>query len=76
MENKVKQALEIRKALETLADSLDMTPQEIASQVSFLDDKKHKKLVEASKVWNKFQDSDIVTRGKMLGFEVTATSNN
>ena len=76
MENKVKQALEIKKALETLADYLDMTPQQIASQVSFLDDKKYKKLVEASKVWNKFQDSDIVTRGKMLGFEVTTTSNN
>ena len=73
MENKVKQALEIKKALHTLADYLDMTPQEIASQVSFLDDEKYKKLVEASKVWNRFDDSDIVTRGKMLGLKITKT---
>lgn len=64
-------ALEIKKALLTLADFLDMKPEQIASNICFLDKDRFAKLKKASDVWNKFDNTcDIVERGKLLGVEI------
>jgi len=69
----IQQALEVKKALLTLSDILDIDFQQVASRVCFLDDEKGKILLEASKLWNEFDDAGIVERGAMLGIEITET---
>jgi hypothetical protein len=67
----IEKALEIKKSLLTLMDVLNMEFNDLVAQICFYDDEKLKVLKEASDLWNKFDDADIVERGKMLGINVT-----
>jgi len=71
----IRKALEIRKAIITLSDALDIKPKDIALNICFLDEEKYKILVAASETWEKFSNVDVVTRGKMLGIEITEVQN-
>ena len=71
---KTKQALKIKEAILTLSDYLDMTPQQVGSNVCFLDKERFAKLKAASDIWNTFDNADIVERGKMLGIEVSLSN--
>jgi hypothetical protein len=66
-----KQALEIIRALETIGKALDMEPSQVGSFVCFCDEKKISVINEAATIYNQFIDADIVTRGKMMGIEIT-----
>jgi len=66
----IKKALEIKKAIITLSDYLGMTPQEVARNICFLDKIRGGKMIEASNAWNKFDNADIVSKGKMLGLTI------
>jgi len=68
---KVNEALEIRTALLTLSDSLNIDAKELSSLILLFGEDTHKILLEAQKLWIEFYDSDIVERGKMMGIEVT-----
>lgn len=71
-----KQSLKIKEALLTLADYLDMTPEQVANNVCFLDKEKFAKLKKASEEWNKFDDEkDVRKRAEMLGYEVEYGNN-
>lgn len=70
-----REALDIKKALVTLADTLGMTVQQVATNVCFLDQNKGDILLEASRLWNEFDDADIKTRGALLGIEITTYDN-
>ena len=63
-------AIEIKKAIFTLSDYLEIQPQELVSSICFLNKERFSKLKEASQVWNAFDEADIVTRGKMLGIDI------
>ena len=66
-------ALEIKKAIFTLSDFLEIEPQELVSSICFLNKERFSKIKEASEVWNAFDEADIVTRGKMLGIDIKIT---
>ncbi len=63
-------AIEIKKAIFTLSDYLEIQPQELVSSICFLNKERFSKIKEASEVWNAFDEADIVTRGKMLGINI------
>ena len=65
-------ALEVKKALFTISDLLGIEPQELVTSICLLDKDRFLKIKEASDVWNKFDDADFVTRGKMLGFTISS----
>ena len=65
-----RKAIEIKKAILTLSELLEIDPQELVSSICFLNKERFSKIKEASEVWNAFDEADIVTRGKMLGIEV------
>ena len=70
-----KQALEIKKAIMLLSDFTEMIPTELVGNICFLNKERNKKFVEASDIWNQFEnETDIVKRGKMLGVEVSVTN--
>jgi hypothetical protein len=66
-----KTALEVKQALLTLSDVLDIEFQQVAARVCLLDEGRGAILKEASDKWNEFDDADIVARGAMLGLTVT-----
>jgi hypothetical protein len=73
----MKEAIEIKKALMTIADFLEIEPQSVASSICFLDKKRSDKFIEASKLWNSFDnEEDIVKRGEMLGIKVEKSGDN
>ena len=65
-----RKAIEIKKAILTLSELLEIDPQELVSSICFLNKERFSKIKEASEVWNAFDEADIVTRGKMLGIEI------
>lgn len=65
-----KEAIEVKKALLVLAEYLGVTPEKVASNVCFFDREKWKKLIEASNLWNEFEDMNIVERGRVLGIKI------
>jgi hypothetical protein len=65
-----KQALEIKKAILCLADFLKIEPLNVVSGICFLDKEKFAKFKEASDLWNIFEESDIFTRGSLLGITI------
>jgi hypothetical protein len=73
---KTKEALEIKKAIICLADFLKIEPQNLVSSICFLDKEKFAKFKEASDLWNIFEESDIVTRGSLLGITITQNAKN
>ena len=64
-------ALDIKTALIILEKHLNVPASKLGSLINLYDEDSYKKLREASIEWNKFDDADIVERGKMLGYEVT-----
>ena len=67
----LRKALEIKRALITLANALDMSAPTIVSNICMLDENKFDIFVEASAMWCRFDAVGIVEKGKMLGIEVT-----
>jgi len=65
------EALDIKKALLTLSDALNLDFNQVAARVCLLDDDKGAILKQASDLWNEFDDASMVDRGKMLGIEIT-----
>ncbi len=67
----INKALDIKKALITLSESLGMEFENVASNVCLFDKDKFEILKEASDTWNKFDSASIEERGAMLGIKVT-----
>ena len=68
----VQKALEIKKALITLSDYLEIDPQLLTNSICFLLEKeKFTKFKIASDLWNEFDDADIVRRAELLGIKMT-----
>jgi len=67
----IRKALEIKRALITLANALDMSAPTIVSNICILDEKKLDIFVEASEMWCRFDAVGIIEKGKMLGIEIT-----
>ena len=67
-------AIDIKKALLLLSDFTGLEVRELAKRICFFDKDLYSKFIEASNEWNKFDNADIIEKGKMLGFEVTIES--
>lgn len=67
---KTMQSIEISKAMVTLSDFLDITVQDLASIISLMGGDKYKKIKEAIDIFNDFRQSDIIERGKRLGYDI------
>ena len=68
-------AIEVKKALFTISELLEVEPQELVNSICLLNKERFAKIREASDLWNEFDEADIVTRGKMLGYKVTTTQS-
>ena len=66
----IQKALDIKRALLTLSDVLDISPKLIASYIGLFNNEKYDILIEASNIWNVFDSANLVERGKMLGIEI------
>lgn len=58
-------AIEVKKAIFTLSELLDIEPQELVNSICLLDKDRFSKIRSASDV----------KRGKMLGFEISVSPN-
>jgi hypothetical protein len=70
---KINKALDIKKALLTLSEELNISWHDLIARICFFDKAPHDILVDASNTWNEFDNADIVERGRMLGITVTVT---
>jgi len=66
-------ALEVKKAFELIEKELGIPTKKLGSLINLYDEDSYKKLIEASKLWNKFYEANIIERAKMLGFNVSDT---
>ena len=66
-------AINVSKAIETLADFFGEDVQNIAISLVILNSKRKPLLNDAIKLTRQFYDSDIVERGKLLGMEITVS---
>ena len=66
-------AINVSKAIETLADFFGEDVQDIAISLVLLNSKRKTLLNDAIKITRQFYDSDIVERGKLLGMEITVS---
>ena len=68
----IEQAIRVKKALLALSDVLNISPQKLAEEICFMGwEDRRTILMEASRMWNEFEDGDFETKAKMLGYEVT-----
>ena len=72
---KILEAKKVYNSLIVLADFLDMTEQQIANNVSFLDDKKFKKIKEAVTLVNDWNTKSIKEKCKIMGYSYQETKN-
>ena len=70
------EAIDVVKAIETLADYMDMDFSHIAGNICFLDKEKGAKLRKAVDLYNEFIESDITKRGELLGIKITTGENH
>jgi hypothetical protein len=63
-------AIEVKKAIFTLSDFLEIEPQELVSSICFLHKERFAKINSASEIWNKFDDADIMERAEMVGLKL------
>ena len=68
-------ALEITKAMRTLADCFKEDHQEFLNSLILLHKARIEPLTEAINLENEFRDADIIKRGELLGLNVTKTEN-
>ena len=66
-------ALEIKKAIFTISDLLEIEPQDLVNSICLLNKERFLKIKKASDIWNEFDDADLVNRGKMLGFTISSS---
>jgi len=64
-------SLDLKKAMVLFQEELDIPFKDFISLINFYNKKSFNKLKEASKIWNKFEESDIKERAKMLGLNYT-----
>lgn len=69
-----RKAIDITDALGVLAAAFDSDVTHIAALVCFMDDKRIAVMREAIDESNKFYGSDVVSRGKMLGLDITVSN--
>ena len=63
-------AIEIKKALISISDFMEIDAQIIVNRICLYDKKLMSKFKNASDIWNEFDNADIVERGKILGVTV------
>lgn len=63
-------ALDVKNALSTISELLEISPQEVVNAICLLNREWYRPFEDASKTWTKFYDADIVDRGKMLGIDI------
>jgi hypothetical protein len=63
-------AIEVKKALFTISDLLEIEPQQLVNSICLLNKDRYAKIKEASDIWNTFDDADLVTRGSILGLNI------
>ena len=63
-------ALEVKRALLMFSELLDIMPEQVAVRICMYDQKCIHTISEALEIWSKFNDADIVERGKMLGYDI------
>ena len=68
-----KKALEIKKALFTISELLEIEPQELVNSICFLHKERFPKIKQASDLWNEFENADLVNRAKMLGITISSS---
>ena len=66
-----KTALDLKKSMVLFQEELGIPFKDFISLINFYNKKSFNKLKEASKIWNKFEESDIEERAKMLGLNYT-----
>lgn len=64
------EANKVIEAVFTLADFLEIKPEQVISSLCFLDEKRFNKIKEANNLRNKFQDMTFAERGRALGYNV------
>lgn len=73
---KTMQAIEISRAFIMLSEFLDVTVQDLASVISLMGKDKYTKIKQAIDIFNDFRQSDIVERGKRLGYDIVLCDEN
>ena len=73
---KIQKALDIVRAIETLADELDDNFKSIASWICLGDEKKRDVINEAITQYTDFMAMDIVGQGKLLGIDITVNKED
>lgn len=63
-------ALDVKNALSTISELLEISPQEVVNAICLLNRERYRPSEDASETWTKFYDADIVDRGKMLGIDI------
>ena len=63
-------AIEIKKAIFTLSEFLEIEAKDLVGSICFLNKPRFEKFKEASLIWNAFDDAGIVERGDMLGLKI------
>ena len=54
----------------TLSEITGTKPLDIVGSICLFGEEKKKPFIEASDLWNEFENADIVERGKMLGIDI------
>lgn len=69
-----KKAVDFVRAIETISETLGIEQQQLANTLhTFCDDSG--KVKELIRLYNEFLGADLVTRGKMFGYEITLTED-
>ena len=63
-----KKAIEVMNAIMVLAEFLEISAQEAATNIAFFNDERYKKLVEANRLYLEFGDMPIEERAKAMGY--------
>ena len=66
-------ALEIKKAIFTISDLLEIEPQDLVNSICLLNKERFSKIKKAADIWTEFDDADLVSRGNMLGFTISSS---
>ena len=66
----LKTALEIKRSFVIIQNELNVPTQKLGSLINLYNEGSYKILQEASVLWNEFDNSDIKTRAKMLGYNL------
>ena len=72
---KMSEALKVKEALIVLSNFTGLTPEKIGSLINLYSEPGYQKLIEASKMWNKFEQSTFEERAEMLGIQLSKSKD-